>query len=151
MIDNTSKVTKADLEFIIRKSKYHKHHIKRIIMLTACLVLCLGWGTFLAVIAAASGKWDWVTIASILFMLVLAVYVLLTLFVPEKLVSGKLLRHPAYKNPRHIFITEDGAIITAERSGIDTQLNIGFDKMEGYLLGDGAVYIRLITEEKPMH
>ena len=148
MIDNTSAVTKADMEFIIRKSKFHPKQRKRNTILTVITVLCFGWMAAVAVLSAMSGRLSWIMVLCMGLMLGMGTYGLLSLLIPEKLFAKKTLNQPAYKSPRHIVFDENGVEITADRGGLETKLRVGYDHMEGYCLTEGVVYIRLITEEK---
>ncbi|MBR3630212.1 MAG: hypothetical protein IKN55_07055 [Oscillospiraceae bacterium] len=151
MIENTSQITRSDLEFIVRMSKFHPKQRKRIITLTAIAVLGFGWAALLTVLSSMIGKWEWWVLVCIGLGTGLGIYTVLLLLIPEKLLSRKALKHPAYRSPRHIIFTEDGVEITSDRGGLETKLRVKFDKMEGYFLADGVVYVRLITEEKVLY
>ena len=148
MIENTTTITLEDMQYIIKKSKFHPKQRKRNVMLTVITVLCFGWFAVVAVLSAMSGRLSWIMVLCMGLMLGLGSYALLSLLIPEKLFAKKTMNQPAYKSPRHIVFDENGVDIEADRGGMETKLHIGYDHMEGYWLTDGVVYIRLITEEK---
>lgn len=144
MIENTSTLTREDLEFMFRKSRFSKKNRPRFI--ARCLGCLLGYGYAAAMIVLQTMLHDWDTwgVVCVALGLVLGSISLIELLFMEKILAGKAMKQAHYQTPRHFLLTDGYAEITTNAPGAVTKLKFGYDRADGYFPQDGVVYLRLL-------